>query len=179
MKCAIGLQLTILALVSAFVFSAVAQTVYKVVQEDGTVLYTDQPIPGAKPMDLSTVNSAVMPRLAVPQPQPVDATQPEGPVYTIDVVAPAPEATIRDNNGRVAIFARLAPKASGQFHLWLNNQRAASADNGSFMLEGLNRGAHTFFITVTDNTGKTLASSDPQTFYLHQASALINRTNNP
>ncbi|MEC7134744.1 MAG: DUF4124 domain-containing protein, partial [Pseudomonadota bacterium] len=36
------------------------------------------------------------------------------------------------------------------------------------------RGAHTYKVELTNNTGKTLASSPLQTLYLHQASALIN-----
>ena len=151
-----------------------AQTIYKVVQEAGTVLYTDQPVPGAIPMDLSGVNVSSMPRLAVPPSQPVDASKPEGPSYSVQILSPAPEATIRDNAGRMAITAAVNPKLdSGQFHLWLDNQRVASQNFGSFILDDLNRGAHTFFVSVTDNTGKTLASSEPQTFYMHQASVLI------
>jgi len=177
MKALKGKSVVLLALAALVASSVGAQVIYKVVQEDGTVLYTDQPIPGAKPLDLSEVNSAVMPRLATPPAQPVDAEQPDGETYKIEVVAPAPETTIRDNQGRVSITARLSPRANGQFHLWLNNQKIGSQSSGAFMVEGLNRGAHTFFITATDNTGKTLASSDPQTFYMHQASALVNTGN--
>jgi hypothetical protein len=154
--------------------SVSAQTIYKVVQEDGTILYTDQPVPGSRPLDLSSVNFSSMPRLAVPPSQPVNTDEPEGPSYSVNILSPAPEATIRDNNGRMAITAAISPKLdSGQFHLWLDNKRVASQNFGSFILDDLNRGAHTFFVSVTDNTGKTLASSDPQTFYMHQASVLI------
>ncbi|MFC3094555.1 DUF4124 domain-containing protein [Alteromonas sediminis] len=172
-----GKSTAIILLVALATFSVSAQVIYKIVQEDGTVLYTDQPIPGAEPLDLSEVNSAVMPRLATPPSQSSNTEQPEGESYKIEVVSPAPETTVRDNQGRIAITARLSPTANGQFHLWLNNQKVGSQTSGSFMVEGLNRGAHTFFVTATDNTGKTLASSDPQTFYMHQASALVNSGN--
>lgn len=169
-------QLTRILAFSAMVtaFSISAQVVYKVVQEDGTVLYTDQPIPGAEPLSLAGVSSSVAPSLAPTQASAAETDEQEGPNYKIEVVSPSPESTIRDNQGRMAIVARLSPEASGQFHLWLNNEHVASQQSGAFMLDGLNRGAHTFYLTVTDNSGKTLASSDPQTFYMHQASALIN-----
>ena len=164
-------KLAAIAAVSAL--SVQAQVIYKHVQKDGTVLYTDQPIPGAIELNLSDVNSAVMPPLVSTPSQLIDKNS-QQQNYKIEVVAPSPEATIRDNNGRLAITARLSPPATGQFNLWLNNQRVASQDSGSFLLEDLNRGAHSFYLTVTDNTGKTLASSEQQTFYMHQASVLIN-----
>jgi len=46
--------------------------------------------------------------------------------------------------------------------------------SGIFKLEGINRGAHDYKVELTNNTGKTLASSPIQTLYLHQASVFIN-----
>lgn len=159
-----------------------AETIYKVVQQDGTVLYTDQPVPGAIAIDLSSVNTSTMPRLATvpPDKRTSKDDNDSGPQYVVKVVSPTPEATIRDNTGQIAITATVSPNVpNGEFNLFLDNSKIASQNFGSFILDGINRGAHTFFISVTDNTGKTLASSEPQTFYMHQVSILTrpNRAN--
>ena len=159
----------------------IAQTVYKVTQDDGTILYTDQPVPGSIAIDLSGVSSSTVPTLAVPPPAASARTGSNTAAevkYKVQVVSPTPEATIRDNAGQMAITATISPQLdSGQFHLYLDNNKVASQNFGSFILDGINRGAHTFFVSVTDNTGKTLASSEPQTFYMHQVSVLT-RPNN-
>jgi hypothetical protein len=159
--------------VSSFLLQA--ETVYKVVQEDGTILYTDQPVPGAIAIDLSTVNTSTMPRLAKAPPDAISTRDDsdQGPKYKVQIVSPSQEATIRDNQGQVAITATVSPSVpNGKFNLYLDNSKIASQNFGSFVLEGINRGAHTFFVSVTDNKGKTLASSEPQTFYMHQVSIL-------
>lgn len=170
--------MAVCCLASVVSFSVRSQTVYKIVQEDGTVLYTDQAVPGSEPLDLSGVNYSSMPRLAVPPAQPINPSEPEGPTYRVQIASPLPEATIRDNAGRMAITATISPKLeSGQFHLYLDNTLVASQSFGSFILDNVNRGAHTFLVSVTDNTGKTLASSEPQTFYMHQVSVITSPAN--
>lgn len=149
-----------------------AQTVYKVVAEDGSVTYTDQPVPGSQPVSLGRINTSeplatVTPSKPKPEPK---AAQP----VTLSVYAPAPEATIRNNTGDVTITAATDRKVSGRFTLLLDGEAVGTNNTGVFSLTGVDRGAHQYQIQLSDNTGKILASSPTQTFYMHQASALIN-----
>ena len=64
--------------------------------------------------------------------------------------------------------------AGGRFQLWFDGSIAETNATGMFHLSGINRGAHDYYIEWIDNKGKTLASTEKQTLYLHQASALIN-----
>jgi hypothetical protein len=150
------------------------KAIYKIVNSDGTVTYTDKPASQAQPMafddkTLNVVNAAKAPVL--PPPVPTKAK----PQYRVSIVSPQPEATVRNNLGEVTISAKQlgTPKAP-LFRLVFDGAPYKSNSSGLFKLKGIHRGAHTFKIELTNNTGKTLASSPTQTLYLHQASALIN-----
>jgi len=149
-------------------------TVYKVVGEDGTVTYTDKPQQNAEPLTFDVKTQNVVTAAKVPPPPPLPPKPPK-PNYKVEITSPAPEATIRNNLGELTISAAQtgAPKAP-IYRLIFNNAPFASNSSGVFKLSGINRGAHTYKVELTNNTGKTLASSPVQTLYLHQASALIN-----
>ncbi|WP_394223899.1 DUF4124 domain-containing protein [Alteromonas gracilis] len=148
--------------------------VYKVVSEDGTVTYTDKPQLNAEPLtfDVKTQNVVTADKVPPPPPPTPKVSKPN---YKVVIKSPAPEATIRNNLGEITISAAQtgAPKAP-IYRLIFDDAPIASNSSGVFKLSGIHRGAHTYKVELTNNTGKTLASSPVQTLYLHQASALIN-----
>ncbi|MBD3586208.1 DUF4124 domain-containing protein [Salinimonas sp. HHU 13199] len=160
------------------------QEVYKIEKEDGTVVYTDTPSKQSEPVTFEAKTSNVAQSLPVSSPKPVSPqdnaakrqAQPT-PDYQVSVSHPAPEATVRDNSGSMTIRASSQPKSSGPYQLTMNGEIVKTSANGEFSLTGVNRGTHTFSIQLLDKSGKTLASSNEQTFYMHQASALINTQN--
>lgn len=149
-------------------------TIYKVVGKDGSITFTDKPQKNAEPLafDDKTQNVVTAAKVAPPPPLKPDAPKPN---YRVVIKSPAPEATIRNNLGELIISAAQtgAPKAP-IYRLIFDNAPFASNSSGVFKLSGIHRGAHTYKVELTNNTGKTLASSPEQTLYLHQASALIN-----
>jgi hypothetical protein len=156
-----------------------AQVVYKTVKADGSVVYSDVNSDGAVPVNLSSMNTVVMPALnnasnqAASRNKPVAKSKPEIQ-YLVSIRSPMAEQTLRDNSGAVTINANVLPKKSGKFQLVFDNQVVKTQSNSQFELESVNRGAHTIQVNFLDNSGKILASSKPQTFYLQKASALIN-----
>ena len=154
--------------------SSSSTTIYKVVGEDGSVTYTDKPQKNAEPLAFDGKTQNVVTAAKVPPPPPLKLDSPK-PKYRVVIKSPAPEATIRNNLGEITISATQtgAPKAP-IYRLILDDAPIASNNSGVFKLSGIHRGAHTYKVELTNNTGKTLASSPVQTLYLHQASALIN-----
>ncbi|WP_018983343.1 DUF4124 domain-containing protein [Salinimonas chungwhensis] len=150
--------------------------VYKIEQADGTVIYTDTPSKHSEPVNFDEHTLNVTDALPTPvKDNSQDASQArKQPDYTLSVKRPAPEATIRNNNGKVTITATANPRPTGQFQLTLDGEIIDTNTSGTFALSGVVRGAHTFSIALVNNKGKTLASTSQQTFYMHQASALIN-----
>jgi len=149
-------------------------TIYKVVGKDGSVTYTDKPQQNAEPLAFDVKTQNVVTAAKVTPPPPAKPAAPK-PNYRVVIKSPAPEATIRNNLGELTISAAQpgAPKAP-IYRLIFDDAPLASNSSGVFKLSGIHRGAHTYKVELTNNTGKTLASSPLQTLYLHQASALIN-----
>ncbi|MEO9946862.1 DUF4124 domain-containing protein [Paraglaciecola sp.] len=157
--------------------TASANVIYKTVKEDGTVVYTDIPSKGATSVNLSAVNSAVIPTLKGSNAKPNISgphKQPEKViVYTVSILNPVAEQTIRNNSGELTVTAQVSPDTPGKYNLFLDNQLVSTKGNGLFRLENLERGAHEIEVKFLNNSGKILASSELQTFYLHKASALF------
>ncbi|MGS2720743.1 DUF4124 domain-containing protein [Paraglaciecola aestuariivivens] len=155
-----------------------AKVVYKTVKPDGTVVYSDVQTPGATAVKLSAVNTAQMPSLTAntqltPKAQKPKLNQVANIKASVTILAPQPEQTLRDNNGRVEVLSQVSPKVKGQYQLLLNNRVLMTQASGNFMLSSIDRGAHTLQVNFLDTSGKILASSSPQIFYLHKASALF------
>ena len=159
---------------SAAATSSSPMTIYKVVEKDGSVTYTDKPQQNAEPLAFDVKTQNVVTAAKVTPPPPTKPTAPK-PNYRVVITSPAPEATIRNNLGEFTISAAQpgAPKAP-IYRLIFDDVPLASNSSGVFKLSGIHRGAHTYKVELTNNKGKTLASSPLQTLYLHQASALIN-----
>ena len=152
---------------------------YKTVRADGSVVYSDIDSKGAVPVDFLSMNTAVVPALSktprqtVSQEQHVKRVRPEVQ-YKVSIHSPAAEQTLRDNSGTVTIKVNILPNKSGKFQLILDDKLSRTQSNSQFQLESVNRGAHTIKVNFLDNSGKILASSKQQIFYLQKASALIN-----
>jgi hypothetical protein len=160
---------TLLILLSAHVN---ADTVYKTVSPTGEVIYSDTQSGSAQPMELNP--NLVIEPLDSARLKPVNTTQSKKTKidFQLTILSPEPEQTIRNNMGRVIIRADLTPVARGSFKLHLNQQEIVQK-KPLFQLDNLERGEYIFYIEYIGNSGKILASSDKQAFYLHKASALI------
>jgi hypothetical protein len=149
-----------------------AGTVYKTVSPTGEVIYSDTQSGSAQPIELNS--NLVIEPLSPAQLKPVNTIQSKKSEidYQLTILSPQPEQTIRNNMGRLVIRADLTPVAGGRFKLHLN-QREIEQKKPIFQLDNLDRGEYKFYIEYIGNSGKILASSNQQTFYLHKASALI------
>lgn len=162
-----------MALTALLALPGAAQTLFKVVKADGSVVYTDQPLPGAQSLSLPPVNTAAPLAKSTPPPPPL--IKPKVPDYQLKVLSPAPGATIRDNSGNLQVLASVEPQGAGQFRLYLDEQPVQTQSTPLFNLEGIDRGEHHIRVEFLDQSGKVLASTPSQVFYLHKASLLIQK----
>ncbi|QJR80130.1 Ig-like domain-containing protein [Alteromonas pelagimontana] len=167
---------TLLLVLPAVVFATHAEQepLYKVELEDGTVLYTDTSVKNSEPVELDATTQNTTDKLANPVSPPSPPASDNARQYSVSIISPQPEATIRNNSGNLTIQAQASPKAKAQYQLWLDGNAIQRNNSGTFSLTGIDRGAHSYSVHLLDNKGKTLASTEVQTLYLHQASALIN-----
>lgn len=180
-------------------FTASTQAeIYRSVDAEGNVVFTDEPTAGAEKIDISpsTVISAddgittgdaeadAILKLS-PEGEAV-ATEPEVdaiPNYQVRIIAPADDESIWVNNGNVTVSLIVEPQLSAERGdlIVLN---VDGADTGiaqattSFQLTNLSRGTHTVSASIIDTSGATLSTSGTVTFHLHRASVLNKPTQN-
>ncbi|MCV2883737.1 DUF4124 domain-containing protein [Aestuariibacter sp. AA17] len=154
--------------------------IYKVVNEDGTVVYTDKFQAGAEEMTMSSTSTNTVSSLNTPSNSPTLSTtsstkkqERKRPNYSLSILQPANEATIRDNNGAFHVVAELTPLVAGRFQLFIDGELIQTQPNPRFSLQGIERGEHQLQVKFKHSSGKILASSPPVVIYLHQASKLI------
>jgi len=173
-------------LVSALLLCAAAASaqVYKWVDEDGVVHYSDQPVPGAEivtlPKRSSTPTVAPRPRpaaqrRAAAEPTTPETKAPEAIGYSaLTVTAPIAEETLWNIGGVLSVSLDLQPalQPGHRLRLYFDGEpREVSTLN--VQLEEVWRGEHNLQAEVLDETGKTLIRSQPMRFYVQQTT--INR----
>lgn len=151
-----------------------AKTVYKTVQNDGSIIYSDIPREGSTPVQFETINSAIIPAMSNPKLMNLKEQLKKTPQYEIRIFSPSEQQTLRNNAGDVQVNFEIRPDYTGKFILLLDNQEVKTEGRTQLTLHNIERGEHMIEVKLLDNTGKIFASSNKQTFYLHKASALIN-----
>lgn len=159
-------------------FTMNAKTIYVITKPDGTKVFSDTPMANSKVLNLNAYPVNVMPRVAATPPPPNNFRRQARPAidYKLKLTQPQPEQNIRANSGEITISGKLEPQGAGIFKLEMNGKIVEEQNNPYFQLKNVDRGAHKIQIHFTDKSGKILASSPEQTFYLHRTSVL-NRAN--
>lgn len=149
--------------------------IYKHQQPDGSVIYTDEPAPGAEEIrvqQVPTYEPPKTPRFTPYQSQP--ETQAQGRGYErFAITAPDNDQAIRENTGNVTISVSISPALDSrhQIEYSLDGQQVATTDQTSQLLENVARGTHTVSAKVVDARGKVLAESSV-VFHLQRTSKL-------
>jgi len=167
---------TIIALILLAPCVVAAGTVYKWVDADGVVHYSDQPQDGAEKVQLGTVQSLAMPvaRGAAAQPKPREEPKkaPLGLGYTAMKIT-SPTAGRTFVNEPVPVSLDLTPQLQpGHTVTWYLNEAPLGETETSFTLDRLDRGTYTLYASITDATGAETVNSPVVTFNVHQPSML-------
>lgn len=156
---------------------AVAGEIYKHVDEDGNVTYTDEPIEGAERLESTEPESVY--RFRTPDRLDVsgqaEPQEPEAPYRSVRILQPRPEGTVRDNRGIVEVRVGTEPQLRQGDAVEYILDGEARGDPGPELtrrLTGVHRGEHQIRARIVDGNGETVAESEPVTFYMHQASRL-------
>ena len=169
---------TFLALLLLAPLLASAGQIYKWVDADGVVQYSDQPHEGAEKTELGTVQTLhmpVAPNAPLPGAQAPQAARQKpaaGLGYTeVAVTSPPQGKTYTDEP--VPVSLELQPGLQGGHTItWYLNEAPLPQTEGSFTIERLDRGAYTLYATITDADGTDTVTSKTVTFYVRQPSEL-------
>ena len=168
------------ALLVPVIAVAADTVVYRWVDANGVVHYSDQPHPGAVKVNLSapqvvtfkTPAASSLPRT------PQKATAPaSAPAYQIRILAPADGTTLRPAGNavrvRVSVQPPLGPDA--QLRYALDGQATGSPTSATeVVLQQVYRGTHVLTVTAIGANGEEDGSAS-STFYVHQHSVLFRR----
>jgi Domain of unknown function (DUF4124) len=158
-------------------FGASATVVYKWVDADGVVHYSDQAVPGAEKIYTSSAakSGTVVPPPGSPNPA---AKRPPGTRLEFTqfaITSPAANQTFFGDEV-VGVNLELAPGLKpNQIITWhLNGKQLTDqpTDAASFALPRLDRGAYAIAATVTDQSTGESQSTPSVTFYVRQPSEL-------
>lgn len=154
--------------------TAPSAAVYKSVNAEGNVVYTDEPTGNGKPVDLPPLSTVPPPKYTLSQPPaaPLDSTS----GYTkLSIVAPPQDGTLRDNTGAVPVTAGLEPElnvaAGHRFQYYLDGQtQGEPTASNQIVIANVDRGEHNVAVAVVDGGGKEVIRSNPVLFHLHRQS---------
>ncbi len=158
-----------LLLLPTFAFA----TIYKWVDKDGKVHYSDTQVENSQTVEFksNTQNNIKLPSPVVLPNSPKPLAKAEQEIYQLEITNPFEEETLRDNNGDMTILASISPNLAKEHQLVLlmdgkligTPQRSAI-----FKLNNIDRGEHIFKVQVIAQNGKQIASTPPRTVFLHR-----------
>lgn len=162
-----------------------AGQIYKRVDADGNVYFSDSPMEGGAEIEVKPLPTMPMPKAIVPEPRAEKAAavkeekEPEG--YTsISITSPANGITLRQDADPLTISVSVAP-ALQEGHaiqaLMDGALRGEPSTTNTVTINGISRGAHQITARVVDATGAPILTSAPVTIYMHRTS--VNNPNHP
>lgn len=177
----------LLLLICFVAVPVMAATVYRWVDSDGVVHYSDQPHKGAKKADLGTLQVIEFssPRISGSLETSRGDEEEKRPNYEVTILAPVDGTTLRPANQQVHVRVRIAPALGPRAVLQYKYDGKPLGKPTTAMralIKQVYRGTHTLNVTVlpagAGSSGKPLASAS-STFYVHQHSILNNPNNQP
>jgi len=156
--------------------AAVAATVYKWVDENGVVHYSDQPHENAQKVELKapqTYSAQKVPATAPGRsqpPPPKTATN----VYQSCVISEPTNDQVFMNTSSVDAGVNVSPpvRPGDTAVVTMDGQRVPGvpANGGQFTISPVDRGTHSIQVVVQDAEGKSVCQSASVTFHVHQPS---------
>tara|TARA_B100000446_G_scaffold184217_1_gene205777 strand:- start:2834 stop:3562 length:729 start_codon:yes stop_codon:yes gene_type:complete len=162
--------------------SASSSKIYRVVDENGNVVFTDQKPGGAaaseevklRPTNAVPIKRVELPREEVEQ-DPVPSEGNFAGYESISISSPEPGSTIRNPQESIKIAVELVPQLQ-------EGHRLVVLDNGNELpgLQLLNpdRGVHTLTAMVVSSEGEVLIQAAPIELYIHRSTAGAYRPGN-
>jgi hypothetical protein len=145
-------------------------TVYKRVRPDGTIEFSDTPIPGGEAIKVQQVPTYKLP--PIPKPPQKSAEQPEADVAysAVSVTSPVQDGTLFFDEAGLPVSVEVQPalKKGHSVVIYLDGQKAAVGASTSFTLKEVFRGSHTVAAAVVNAKGAEQLRSSAVTFNVVQ-----------
>lgn len=159
----------------------VAAEIYRHVDAQGRITYTDQAPEAGSPLVLEPINTVPgrnKPRNEVAPARPPAAGSAASPAFTgyesLAVTGAANGSVLRNPGEPLTISAHAVPGLRPGHKLILRHNGTPANDDGSATatFTALDRGSHSFTAEIVDGTGNVLIQSFPATIQVHRHSAI-------
>jgi len=174
------INLALFVIASMLAMASPAQEIYRQVDEQGRVIFSDRPQDGGEPVTLTPINrSEPLTETETKNKQPTTKdtppAKPPASYESIKIIQPANEEVIRSNAGDLNVSIEVLPGlAKGDSIRLLIDGAAPLNDsaNGRFQLSNLDRGSHQLKAQIIDAAGRILIESPSVTVHLMRHSRL-------
>jgi hypothetical protein len=173
------MRVTLFTLMAALAAAAASAAVYKWVDADGVIHYSDQPHENAEKVQLKALQT-----YSPPKTPPTAAQLTTGPSskpataspYQSCVVSQPENDQVFMNASSVTAAVSLMPTArpGDRLTVTMDGQQVPGvpATGGSFTISPVDRGTHSLQVVVQDPKGQVVCQSPAVTFHVHQPSLL-------
>lgn len=172
------------ALLLCAVSSTALSQVYKVVDKDGNVTYTDTaPKNGRKPMELQPLSVIEAPDYSTPVSNADDPVEKGKSLRALrskykDFAITSPqqdESVFAQEQNVTVVWATKAPLVAGmKVNFSIDGARQPATESNSISVPPLERGEHTVGASLLDANGKVIANAPSVTFFVKQPSIYTN-----
>ncbi|WP_100641196.1 DUF4124 domain-containing protein [Marinobacter salexigens] len=170
-------RLGITAALMFLIAGPAAAEVYRSVDAQGNVTFSDEPSKGAETVKVKPVTT-----ITLPKPQNVRETEKlreeverEGSVYeSVSFTHPANDQAFHSGNGDVHFEMRSTPelRQGHKYEVTLDGQPVGQSTSGSVTVRNVYRGTHEAGLHIVDNNGVQIKSGSPVRFTVHRPSVL-------
>ena len=165
----------ILVLVGLLATAAASADVWRWVDENGVVHFSDTPVEGAEQIDVTEARRTTGARVFTPPPR-VAGEDGEEPAEeetfqyeSFSVASPAAEETLWNIEGVLNVQLALSPPLQSGHTVRVHFDGSPRTVSGtSFTIEEVYRGVHNIQAEVLDETGKLMIRTQPNRFYVLQ-----------
>lgn len=159
------MRILTLIMISCLTFTASAE-VYRSVDKDGNVVFSDEPSPDAELIELDELQTI--------QPPPVgnfEYTPPKKvkPRYSeLSITSPADDLAIRNNAGNVTVNVSSSPRVNGGdvLVLYVDGKEIELGSSTTHSFTAMDRGTHQLRAVIKNSEGRILISSKSVNFHL-------------
>lgn len=165
-------------LLSLLASPTLGQTIYKSVDENGNVSYSDRPPEGARSESAETLPPVnTLPEQKPTRSYPNRAREQADDVtidYTLSLASPAPESSVPPGQRDLPIVLSADPSlAPGHaFAFYMDGELLAETRSNQYVVEEIFRGAHQIRGMIIDENGNVLRETETVTIYVHRPSKL-------
>ena len=146
---------------------------YKTVDKNGNVTYSDSPGENAKELDLPPIpliNLTPSPEIGSSDTRPSEGEEQATSYTQLAITLPKNNATIRDNAGNISVKLSISPELAEEdtVVLKVDGKEVSRGRSNSHSISQLDRGSHSVQAVIIGTNETPLLSSEAVTFHLQR-----------